>query len=37
MLPHGFLLLQPAFVNVFVLGSDASAEVIEQDHMRHLA
>lgn len=36
MLPHGFLLPQLAFLDVFVPRSDASAEVVEQDHMHRL-
>lgn len=33
---HDFLLLQLAFLYVFVLWSDAIVEVVEQDHMHRL-
>lgn len=35
-LPHGFLLLQVALLDVFLLGSGTSVEVVEQDHMHCL-
>lgn len=36
VLPHGFLLLQLAFLDVFIPGSGASVEIVEQDHVHRL-